>query len=41
MANPPSSTAENDASEPESLPIGVRAPARMTMGEDMARDAGS
>jgi hypothetical protein len=31
MANPPSSVAENEANEPDSLPIGVRAPARMTM----------
>src|SRR4051812_12099758 len=30
MANPPSSAALNEASAPESLPIGVRAPARMT-----------
>jgi hypothetical protein len=30
MAKPPRSVAANDASEPDSLPIGVRAPARMT-----------
>ena len=29
------SVAENDESEPDNLPIGVRAPARMTMGEVM------
>src|SRR3954451_10349923 len=30
MAKPPSCAAENPASAPESLPIGVRAPARIT-----------
>src|SRR5438105_1124283 len=30
MANPPNSDAENDASAPDSLPMGVRAPETMT-----------